>query len=185
MILKGKIVTLRPIEEEDIEFIREMINDPYMEGNIVGWAYALSRKDQKEWYKSFTNSDSHIRFIIETEADGVVGLTGLANIDWKNGSVMGAGIRIANEGQRSKGIATDAYMTLMKYAFEELRLHRVSASALDFNIPSLRFLKKVGFKQEGICRECVYKNGKYHNMIYFGILKSEYEDIIKANGYWD
>lgn len=185
MILRGKIVTLRPIEEEDIEFIREMINDPLMESKIVGWAYPISRKDQKEWYKSYTNSDSHVRFIIETENDGVVGLTGLANIDWKNGSAMGAGIRIADKKNHSKGIATDSYMTMLKYAFNELRLNRVSASVLSFNSQSLRFLEKVGFKQEGVCRQCVFKSGDYHDMIYLGILKSDYEDVVNKSHYWE
>lgn len=184
MILKGRIVTLRPIEEEDIEFIRNMINDPYIESRIVGWAYAISKRDQAEWYKSFRNNDSHIRFIIETEKEGAVGLTGLANIDWKNGSAMGGGIRIANDANRSKGIATDSYMTLLRYAFEELRLNRVSVSALDFNIQSLRFLEKVGFKPEGTAKQAIYKNGKYHNLIYMGILKSEYDEKVCETSYW-
>lgn len=185
MILKGKKVTLRPIEEDDIEFIRMIINDPIIESTIVGWSYAISKKDQKKWYDSYQNSDSLLRFIIETERDGVVGLTGIRNIDWKNGTAMGAGIRIAKVENRSKGIATDAYMTLLRYAFEELRLHRVSASALSTNIPSLRFLEKVGFKQEGITRECTYKLGKYHDLVNLGILKSDYEEIVKITKYWD
>lgn len=185
MILKGKKVTLRPIEEEDIEFVRMMINDPSIENSIVGWSYAISKKDQKNWYASFKNSDSQLRFIIETEEDGVVGLTGLRDIDWKNGAAMGAGIRIARVENRSKGIATDAYMTLLRYAFEELRLHRVSASALSNNVPSLRFLEKVGFEQEGIARECTYKLGKYHDLINLGILKSDYEEVVKNTQYWE
>ena len=50
MILKGKFVTLRPIEAEDLEFIRTMLNDPWFERMIIGWSYPISKKDQEAWY---------------------------------------------------------------------------------------------------------------------------------------
>lgn len=185
MILKGKFVTLRPIEEEDLEFIRTMLNDPWMESMIVGWSYAISKKDQKQWYSNFKNSDNQLRFIIETDADGVVGFTGLKNIDWKNGTAEGGGMRVAKRENMSRGIATDAYMTLLRYAFYELRLHRINGSVLGHNPASIRATAKVGFKQEGIVRECIYKNGIYHDMILLGVLKSDYDEVVKETKYWE
>jgi hypothetical protein len=38
MILKGNIVTLRPIEEGDLEFVREIFNNPEIESMVVGWS---------------------------------------------------------------------------------------------------------------------------------------------------
>jgi RimJ/RimL family protein N-acetyltransferase len=184
MILKGKIVTLRPIEFEDLEFIRNLINDPEMEKTIVGWAWPVSKKDEEQWFSAFKNSESALRYIIETEADGVVGLTGLVKIDWKNGTAKGAGIRIKRDIQ-SKGVATDAYMTMLKYAFKELRLHRVSTAAFDDNVASLRFQEKCGLKKEGVIRESVYKNGKYKNVVVLGIIDREYDELIEKNHYWD
>ena len=183
MILKGKLVTLRPIEFEDLEFIRSLINDPEMEEKIIGWAWPVSKKDEEQWYASFKNNDSTVRYIIETEKDGVIGLTGLAKIDWKNGSAKGTGIRIRKDVQ-SKGAATDAYMTMLRFAFNELRLHRVSTAAFDDNAPSIHFMQKCGLKQEGVIRESVYKNGQFKNVIVFGIIDREYEDLVKNNHYW-
>lgn len=37
MFLQGKKVTLRALEEEDLEFVRSLINDPDIERTIVGW----------------------------------------------------------------------------------------------------------------------------------------------------
>ena len=185
MILKGKFVTLRPIEEEDIEFIRNMINDPWFESMIVGWSFAISKKEQKAWFDSFKNSSNQLRFIIQTEADGVVGFTGLKNIDWKNGTADGGGMRIAKRENMSRGIATDAYMTLLKYAFYELRLNRINGSVLGYNPASIKATSKVGFKQEGIMRQCVYKNGVYHDVILLGVLKSDYEQVVTDTDYWN
>lgn len=184
MILKGKKVILRPIEQDDIEFIRGLINDPWIEEKIVGWSLPLSKKDQELWYTNFHNTQNQIRYIIESPDEGVVGLTGLTEIDYKNGVATTAGIRVKRELQ-SKGIATDAYMTMFRFAFSELRLHRINTSALVENVASLRLMEKVGCKREGIQREAVFKGGKFHDVYTLACLKSDYETLIKENHYWE
>ena len=94
-------------------------------------------------------------------------------------------MRIAKTNLRCKGIATDAYMTLFKYAFEELRLNRINGSALQYNAISLHVTQKVGFKQEGIQRQAVYKNGKYEDVVMLGILKEDYYQKVQELKYWD
>lgn len=173
MIIKGKKTILRPIERDDLEFMRSLINDPDIEETIVGWQWPLSRKDEEEWYASFRNSNKEMRLIIETPEDGPVGFTGLANFDWKNGTCRTTGIRISKSVQ-SKGLATDAYIAMFRYAFSQLRLHRIMDSALETNIPSLRFLEKVGFVREGIRRHHVFKNGAYRNVVALAILADEF-----------
>lgn len=184
MILKGKYVTLRPIEKEDLELMRELINDPDMERMIVGWTLPISSKDQENWFSSFRNSDTTIRYIIENAIEGTVGFTGITDIDWKNGCAKGTGIRISKKCQNN-GMATDAYMTMLRYVFEELRLHRFEESAVEYNVASQRFIEKCGFKREGVERECVFKEGRYHNKIIFAILKSDYDELLINNDYWN
>ena len=99
-------------------------------------------------------------------------MTGLGNIDMKNGCAKGLGIRIAKEFQ-SKGLATDAYMTMFSFAFNELRLHRIETSAFDDNFASLKFQEKLGCKREGTKREAAFKNGGYKNIVTLGCLKDE------------
>ena len=185
MILKGKIVTLRPIEEKDLPFMQQLVNDPDLEQLIVGWSFPVSMKDQQQWFQNFHNTDKFIRYIIETETDGVIGLTGLREIDWKNGTAKGGGIRLLKKEMRSKGVATDAYMTMLRYAFNELRLHRVCTAALDYNGASLHFMEKCGFKREGVLRDAVYKNGSFHDEIILACLKSDYEKVVENTKYWD
>ena len=91
----------------------------------------------------------------------------------KNGCAKGLGIRIAKEVQ-SNGLATDAYMTLFNFAFNELRLHRIETSAFDDNFASLKFHEKQGCKREGIKREAAFKNGGYKNIVTLGCLKEDF-----------
>lgn len=185
MILIGKKVILRPIEQEDLEMLRELTNDPEFEKMIVGWSFPVSKKEQLEWFEGIKNDLSRLRYTIETKEDGAVGMIGLRDIDWKNGSAYGLGMRIARKEIRTKGLATDAWMTLMRYAFDELRLNRINGSALAYNKASLRVCEKVGFKIEGTQRQAVYKNGEYVDVILLGCIKSDYETLINEKHYWD
>lgn len=185
MELKGKIVRLRAVEQEDCEMLRILTNDPEYEKMIVGWAFPVSTQDQKLWFENCKNDLNRLRFTIETEQDGAVGMIGLRDIDWKNGVASGLGMRIAKKEIRTRGLATDAWMTLMRYAFEELRLNRINGSALAYNAASLRVCQKVGFVVEGTQRQAVYKNGQYHDLIIMGCLRSDYEQLIEQNHYWE
>lgn len=185
MELHGKKVILRAVEEEDLEMLRELTNSPDFEKMIGGWAFPISRKDQKEWFAQCQNGLSAIRYTIVTEEDGPVGMIGLRDIDWKNGVASGLGMRIAKKEIRTKGLATDAWMTLMKYAFDELRLNRVNGCALTYNKASLRVCEKVGFKVEGVQRQAVYKNGEFIDMVMMGCLKSDYQELLESTHYWE
>lgn len=184
MNLYGKKVILRPVEEEDLEMLRELTNRPDYENMIVGWSFPISKKEQIEWFQKCKNGLERLRYIIETPEDGAVGMIGLKDIDWKNGSADGLGMRIARKEIRTRGLATDAWMTLLRYAFDELRLNRVNGSALEYNIASRKVCEKVGFKVEGIKRGAIYKKGEYHDLIMFGVLKEDYIELVKENNYW-
>lgn len=185
MELIGKKVRLRAVEEEDLEMLRQLTNSPDFEKMIVGWSFPISKREQAQWFINCKNGLDVLRYTIETEEDGPVGLIGLRDIDWKNGVATGLGMRIAKKEIRTRGLATDAWMTLMRYAFDELRLNRVNGSALSYNKASLRVCEKVGFKVEGVKRQAVYKNGAYIDVILMGCLRSDYEALIAENHYWD
>ena len=97
----------------------------------------------------------------------------------KNGCAKGLGIRITKNVQ-SKGLATDAYMAMFNFAFNELRLHRIETSAFDDNLASLKFQEKLGCKREGIKREAAFKNGEYKNIVTLGCLKDEFVPLYEA-----
>lgn len=185
MLIKGKFVTLRAVEWEDIEMMRQQANDPWFESMVVGWNFPRSKKEQEEWFSHYQNSSDSVRVVIDTEEMKSVGLTGLLHIDWKNGSADSAGMRIFSTDFRKKGVGTDSYLALQRYAFEELRLNRINASCLVYNIASVKTMTKAGFIQEGMKRQAVYKNGKYIDMILFGVTKEDYLKYLEKTHYWD
>ena len=184
MNIKGKFVTLRAIERSDLELLRGMLNDPEMENLVVGWSLPVSTDQQNKWYENHASDPKNLRFIIETENDGAVGLATLINIDWKNRNAT-HGIKLANKKNRTKGIGTDTVMAIMRYAFDELNLHRLNGCRFDDNSASNLLYTKCGWTVEGKRREFIFKKGKYRDLVFFGILASDYYDLISRNQYWN
>lgn len=183
MNIKGKIVTLRAITQTDLQLICDMFNDPELEDLVVGWAFPISIEQQKKWFENNIGDNKNFRFIIETEENGAVGIATLTDIDWKNRRAT-HGIKLANIQNRTKGVGTDTVMALMRYAFDELGLHRLDGSWFDFNTASKKLYTKCGWKEEGVKREYVYKKGEWRDLTIVGVLEKDYRQLISINNYW-
>ena len=78
-----------------------------------------------------------------------------------------------DQGHNGHGYATEALKLAVRYAFEELKLHRVEAGAMPVNIGSMRVLEKAGFEKEGIERKGVKINGQWQDHQIFSILSDK------------
>lgn len=80
-----------------------------------------------------------------------------------------------NIGQNFQGMgyATQAVRQFVNMIFSRTALRRLIAHVAEDNISSRKLLEKIGFQQEGVCREHYIINGKPINEILYGILRSE------------
>lgn len=185
MNIKGRFVTLRAMTRGDMQMVCDMFNDPAIENLVVGWAFPLSIEQQNAWFdKNINGNGENFRFVIETEEDGAVGIATLTDIDWKNRHAM-HGIKLCNKQYRARGIGTDVVMAIMRYAFDELGLHRLDGSWFDTNVASAKLYTKCGWKVEGRRREYVYKNGEWRDLNIVGVTSNDYYELINSNGYWN
>ena len=56
-----------------------------------------------------------------------------------------------------------------------MNLNRIELSVLKNNLRAINFYKKIGFKEEGINRQAIYKNGEFVDVIIMGILKEDFQ----------
>lgn len=175
MIIKNGCVVLRAVEETDFDLLLRLINEPGIENMTVGFHLPISATEQKKWMQNYSNTMTDIRLMIELNNGNTIGMVMLNDIDYKNGSAS-IGYKISAPSQdRIRGDMHDAIEGMLNYAFNELRLNCVISSVLDYNIFSLKLMKKMNFSQEGILRKRIYKNGEFHDLIAFSILRSEFE----------
>jgi [ribosomal protein S5]-alanine N-acetyltransferase len=62
-----------------------------------------------------------------------------------------------------RGLATEAVGVAMRFAFDDLALHRVQAAVMPRNIASIRVLEKNGFREEGYAVAYLCINGVWED----------------------
>lgn len=72
-----------------------------------------------------------------------------------------------------KGYATEVAKELIRFAFEDLKLHRVQAGAATENIGSLRVLEKAGMTREGLKRKVLPIRGDWYDNYMYAILEED------------
>jgi RimJ/RimL family protein N-acetyltransferase len=87
------------------------------------------------------------------------------------------GHQIGERDYWGKGYGTDALRVLLRYAFDELNLHRVSLSVLEGNERAMRSYQKCGFRYEGRQRQVWAYDGRRWDEIYMGLLRDEWHAL--------
>lgn len=167
-------ITLRAIEEHDLTMLQEMMNDPVIEKMIVGSSFPISMFQQQKWFENLHSKTSELRLVIETEMHGSIGIVILSDIDYRNGTAnFHAKIGSQNK-YRGMGYGTKAYKAMIDYAFNQLNLNCIVTANIDYNKITEHIKSKLGFKQEGVLRNRVFKDGKYHNIVVWSLLKADW-----------
>ena len=174
MNILGKKVLLRAMELEDMEMLREMVNDPEIEKMVGGWSFPLSKTEQMRWYDRVVEDKRNLRFIIETlENQEPIGLANIVDIDWKNRSAF-HGIKLRSSAPKRKGYGTDTVMAVMQYAFEEMQLVRLDGAWTEYNTASIKMYECCGWKIEGKKEKALFKSGRYYDRYFGGVLAEDY-----------
>lgn len=79
-----------------------------------------------------------------------------------------------DEKEQGKGYMKEAVKLVLQYAFSELELHRIEATAMVENTKSQRVLRSCGFKELGISEKYLFINGEWKDHVVFYNVNSEY-----------
>ncbi|MFZ5721737.1 MAG: GNAT family N-acetyltransferase [Pseudomonadota bacterium] len=184
MSIKGKIITLRAIEEDDLATLHRWGNDADLWSLLGGWHFPTSLHQTRQWFERLAGDQLNQRFAIDYPGVGLVGTANLVDIDWKNNNAF-HGMMIGDPGMRGKGVGVDVIMAVMRYAFDELHLRRLDGSMVAYNEASLAvYCGKCGWKEEGRQRDWYFRGGRYWDRIMVGVTSDDYRALVETNGYW-
>ena len=170
VFLDGERISLHTIEEEDIDFLQQHINDQTVR-HYLTVRTPLNREQERSWFEDVVSGDNKINLLIVGE-DGPAGPIGLGPVEDPDGSCeIGIWIRESDWG---KGYGTEASRLLTDYAFDELRKHRVVARVFDDNDASKRIWEKLGYRHEAVHEEAAYMHGEYVDLHYYAVLEDEW-----------
>ena len=172
LFLAGDDVDLHTIEEEDIPFLQETINDPAVRRYVSQYEPA-NGVQEREWFEETVSDDGTTALLVVTD-DSPVGTVSLA----ENPNMLGSaeiGISLSSA-HWNRGYGTEASRLLTDYAFSERRIHRLLARVFDPNEGSKRVWEKLGYRHEAVHREATFVEGRYVDVHDYAILEDEWRD---------
>ncbi len=181
--LIGEHLYLRPVEAADLPVCQVWINDPEIRG-LVANVRPIDLVGEQAWHQSHDRrplpAEIHLAIVLH-EADRFIGTTGFIKLDWLNRTGT-TGSLIGERDCWGRGYGTEAKALMLEYAFDTLNLHRVQSEVIAYNERSARHLLRNGFQLEGRRRQAIFRHGRYHDMLDFGVLREDWEAARAARG---
>lgn len=178
-MIKGKRITLRGYELNDVDTILQHFNDVEVRRGL-GRLAPVSREEEEQWIRNgweARKKGTEYVFAIElNENKQLIGSCSLFDISRIHRKAE-VGIAIYNKGYWNQGFGQDALKLLLCYGFNFLNLHNIFLMVIEDNVRAIRVYEKVGFKHTGRTRESVYQNGKYIDLLVMDILEDEFRKL--------
>lgn len=172
--LVGKNVYLRPVEFTDAPLIQTWHNDPELR-KLGGNPKLLSTKDTEEEdiQKAYKSDDEAYLMIVKKANNDAIGFIRLNRLTSRDRNVW-LRMVIGDKASWGKGYGSQVLRAVSHWIFNELNVHRVECETYATNEGALKFFKRMGFKKEGVHRQAHFTEGKYEDIISFGILREEF-----------
>ncbi|MGM0875317.1 MAG: GNAT family N-acetyltransferase [Bacillota bacterium] len=140
------------------------------------FVYPLNEQQIENYIKNANkdNSDTFVYSVIQKENRNVIGHISLGLLDRKNKSARVGKVLVGDKNVRGKGIGHLMMREILKVAFDELKLHRVSLGVFDFNVSAITCYEKAGFIKEGLHRDSRKIGDKYWSLWEMSILENEW-----------
>lgn len=161
----------------DSEFMRLMELKP-----ARPFSPALVKKQYESIEKEMEEDKNLFYFTIRARADErLIGKAVVEWIDWTNSNGF-LRLGIGAEEDRRKGYGSQALSMMLRYAFGELNLYRVTAVVPAYNEGALRLFQKFGFMEEIRRRKALNRDGAFWDLVSFGLLNSEWQEKNSGRG---
>jgi len=178
-LVRGPNVALRPPINSDYSDWAELraLSRDYLRPFEPAWTRdeltrAAFRRRIRHYQREQREDHGASFFIFRNADDALLGGLTLSNIRRGVTQAVTLGYWMG-EPFAGNGFMTEAVAVAVRYAFDELRLHRVEAACLPHNVASVRVLERNGFAREGIARRYLRINGIWQDHILFGLLSED------------
>ena len=173
----GKRIRLVPVDvERHLENFYQWINDSDVTDTLGITGSPITRASEREVVESFGKDPKHIIWAVETIEGVHIGISGIHDINLRNG-VANTGSFIGAAEYRGKGYGTEASVLRARYAFEVLGLRMLKSTVLDGNEASRRMMEKTGYVEYGRIAGEHWKNGVYRDMVYTVLTKERFFEL--------
>ena len=184
-LFEGRDIRFGPIDyEKDPEIESKWTHDSaFMRMYEINPARPLSAAIVKKQYEKLekqVEEDKNLyHFMIRAkEDDRLIGKAVIQWVEWTNGNAW-VHLGIGSADDQRKGYGSQALSMLVRFAFAELNLFRLSARVPEYNEAAIALFSKFGFVEEVRRRQALDRDGRRWDLIVYGLLNSEWQHQAK------
>lgn len=160
---------VRPMTCDDLERVLTWRNHPDVR-RFMYTQHEITLSEHARWFERASQDAKRHCLIFEREnrALGFINLHEIAA-----GGIADWGFYVAPEAPKGTGRQMGA--SVLRYAFDDLNMHKICGQALNFNERSIQFHLRLGFQQEGVLRDQHFDGQQYHAVMCFGLLAADWQ----------
>ena len=162
---------LRLVEPADSPRLLAWRNSPDVAAYMFT-EHLISQAEHDRWFAAAMAAPDRRYWIIEAEGEPV-GLANLIKID-RAASRCEWAYYLGEASTRGKGLGALVNYLVLCYVFETLELNKLWSEVLAENEVVVKLHQSFGFTREALFREHVSKNGRFHDVVGFGLLRREW-----------
>lgn len=168
-VVMFEMCSIRPLVVEDLPMVLKWRNHPDVR-RFMFTQHEIGPEEHRNWFAKVSQDSTRELLIVEDDQQPI-GFVQLSNV--RRGGVADWGFYARPDAP--KGSGRKLGQVALAYAFDELGLRKVCGQAIESNLASIAFHKKLGFRREGALRGHQHIAGAYHTLIIFGLLAEEWQ----------
>lgn len=175
-VARGERVQLIELDESHLPAVQRWRSDPEVT------RYWITRDiptivELTDWLHLNRLSGS-VTLAILDEHDAPIGYTDVFSIDREHRRCEIA-LMIGERGSWGRGYAREALTALLQYLFASLEgggqgMHKVTLAVFAENLAARRVYQACGFREDGVLRDDMYRDGEWHDQVLMSILEHEF-----------
>lgn len=177
--LTGPRLRFVPLRPEHFDAVQRWRSDP----EVTRYWITQDIPDQaaiRQWYERNQANGSLVWAILH--ADEPVGYVTLFERDDVNRKAELA-LMIGERSVWGQGFAKEALTTILRHAFTPadtggLAMHKVWLAVFAENVAARRAYQAIGFREDGILREDMFRDGTWHDQLLMSVLDDEFNDVM-------
>lgn len=171
--IEGKRLFLRYVALEDFDEMVQMFRESqkFHKGLVTP---PLDLENFKNYVARNDEDASEFFVICRNEDEKIVGAINLSQIFRKGfqNAYLGYSLGVKYVGS---GFMTEAVNLILKYAFKDLKLHRIEANIQPHNLASIKVVKRCGFSLEGFSPKYLKIGGRWRDHERWAIIKENWK----------
>jgi RimJ/RimL family protein N-acetyltransferase len=174
--LVGESIYLRGIEASDLTAdYQSWFNDAEVCQFNSHHRFPNYPEAMADYYNRVIKSNNHLVLaIVDKQTDTHIGNIALQDINLIDRSAEFA-IVVGDKNFWGRGVGKEAGKLIVGHGFNALNLQRIYCGTSADNLGMQKLADYLGFKQEGVARQALFKDGAYRDIFLYGLLKDDYQ----------